>query len=167
MLPLELPRSTLETLQLERPQGMQTEVFAYGRMPLAFSARCFTARAHNLDKDSCAFRCIDYPGGLAVRTREDQEFLLLNGIQTQSSRVYSLIDQVAALRAARVEVVRISPQHRYALEIAKLFRDCIDGRIAERSAAQDLAQWMPAAACNGYWYGKPGMDYLAASPRSV
>jgi collagenase-like PrtC family protease len=27
-----------------RPAGLQTEVFAYGRMPLAFSARCFTAR---------------------------------------------------------------------------------------------------------------------------
>lgn len=167
VLPLELPRSTLEALQRERPEGMQTEVFAYGRMPLAFSARCFTARAHNLDKDSCAFRCIDYPDGLAVRTREDSEFLLLNGIQTQSSRVYSLIDQLAALQAARVDIVRISPQHRHLPEIAKLFRDCLDGREDERSAAQELAKWMPGGACNGYWYGKPGMDLVQASARSA
>ena len=167
VLPLELPRGTLEALQAERPEGMQTEVFAYGRMPLAFSARCFTARAHNLDKDSCEFRCIDYPDGLAVRTREDGEFLLLNGIQTQSTRIYSLIDQIAALQAARVDVIRISPQQSHTIEIAMLFRDCIDGKVTERSAAQDLAQWMPDAACNGYWHGRPGMEYLVPSPETV
>lgn len=167
VLPLELPRATLEALQAERPGGMQTEVFAYGRMPLAFSARCFTARAHNLDKDSCEFRCVDYPDGLPVRTREDGEFLVLNGIQTQSTRVYSLINEVAALLAARVDVIRISPQHRHTLEIARLFRDRIDGKEAGRSAAQELEQWMPAAACNGYWHGRPGMEYLAASPETV
>jgi len=28
------------------------ELFAYGRMPLAYSARCFTARAHGRTKDT-------------------------------------------------------------------------------------------------------------------
>ncbi len=167
VLPLELPRRTLEALQAERPEGMQTEVFAYGRMPLAFSARCFTARAHNLDKDSCEFRCIDNPDGLPVRTREDGEFLLLNGIQTQSSRVYSLIDEVAALQAARVDVLRISPQRNHTLEIARLFRDRIDDNAAGSAGVEKLAKWMPGPACNGYWYGRPGMEYLAAPPRAV
>jgi hypothetical protein len=43
-----------------------TEVFAFGRMPLAFSARCFTARHHRLNKDDCDFRCIDAPDGLLL-----------------------------------------------------------------------------------------------------
>jgi collagenase-like PrtC family protease len=58
-------------------QGMQTEVFAYGRMPLAFSARCFTARHRNLPKDDCRFSCLDHPDGLMLKTREHEEFLVL------------------------------------------------------------------------------------------
>ena len=67
VLPLELSRDTLRELQAARPAGMQTEVFAYGRMPLAFSARCFTARHHNLPKDDCQFRCLEDADGLALQ----------------------------------------------------------------------------------------------------
>ena len=73
-----------------RPAGLETEVFAYGRLPLAFSARCFTARHRNLPKDDCRFSCIDHPDGLLMETREKQPFLVLNGIQTQSALVYNL-----------------------------------------------------------------------------
>jgi hypothetical protein len=53
--------------QAARPAGMETEVFAYGRLPLAFSARCFTARHFNLQKDDCQFKCIEFPDGLLIR----------------------------------------------------------------------------------------------------
>ena len=59
--PLEMNRNDLALLHNNRPAGLQTEVFALGRMPLAFSARCFTARHHNLRKDECGFRCIEHP----------------------------------------------------------------------------------------------------------
>jgi collagenase-like PrtC family protease len=84
VIPMEMGQSDLQLLQQGRPEGLQTEVFAYGRMPLAFSARCFTARHYNLPKDDCQFRCIDHADGLQMRTREGEEFLVLNGIQTQS-----------------------------------------------------------------------------------
>ena len=38
VMPLEMSRDNLSVMQSERPSSMQTEVFAYGRMPLAFSA---------------------------------------------------------------------------------------------------------------------------------
>ena len=41
--PLELKHQDLSALIQDGPKDLQTEVFAYGRMPLAFSARCFTA----------------------------------------------------------------------------------------------------------------------------
>ncbi len=69
---------------------METEVFAHGRLPLAYSARCFTARRFNLQKDTCEFRCIDFPDGLTLKTREGEAFLTLNGIQTQSAKIYHL-----------------------------------------------------------------------------
>jgi hypothetical protein len=69
-------------------------VFAYGRMPLAFSARCFTARHYNLPKDDCGFRCIEHPDGQLLQTREKESFLVINGIQTQSARVHNLIGDI-------------------------------------------------------------------------
>ncbi len=55
VMPQELDRETLAVFQSQRPAGMETEVFVFGRLPLSFSARCFTARAHNLPKDECRF----------------------------------------------------------------------------------------------------------------
>ena len=70
---------------------LPTEVFAYGRMPLAFSARCFTARHHRLSKDQCEFRCRDDADGLLLSTSDGAPFLVLNGIQTQSAAQQCLI----------------------------------------------------------------------------
>ncbi len=101
VIPLEMKRDDLALLQKERPAGLETEVFAYGRMPLAFSARCFTARHRNLPKDDCRFSCVEHPDGLVLKTREGEEFLVLNGIQTQSAQVYNLIDELDDMRRDR------------------------------------------------------------------
>lgn len=92
--PLEMPRATLQAVLAERLPGLETEVFVHGRMPLAFSARCFTARHRNLPKDDCRFSCIEHPDGLLLTTRERQPFLVLNGIQTQSALVCNLVAEV-------------------------------------------------------------------------
>src|ERR1019366_10738355 len=101
---------SLRELQQHRPAGMATEVFGYGRLPLALSARCLTARRYNLSKDSCEFRCIDHPDGMPLATREGQPFLTLNGIQTQSAQTYNLVRELGELSPLGVDVLRISPQ---------------------------------------------------------
>jgi collagenase-like PrtC family protease len=69
VMPLEMRQGDLAVLQQHRPAGLETEVFAYGRMPLAFSARCFTARHYNRPKDDCGFACIEHPDGQLLQTR--------------------------------------------------------------------------------------------------
>ncbi len=56
-------------------QQFETEVFSYGYLPLAYSARCFTARAENKAKDDCETCCIKYPQGITVNSQEDQKNL--------------------------------------------------------------------------------------------
>ena len=160
VIPMEMGRDDLKLLQQGRTSGLETEVFAYGRMPLAFSARCFTARHYNLPKDDCQFRCIDHADGLQMRTRENEEFLVLNGIQTQSARVYNLLPELGAMREIGVDVVRISPQAQHTLEIIDLFHDVMSGKANPADANQTLLPLMPELACNGYWYGKPGLDLV-------
>jgi hypothetical protein len=110
--PLEADRRLIETLHRSRPAGVETEVFVFGKLPLAFSARCFTARHYNLNKDDCQFKCLDHPEGMTLRTREGQPFLTINGIQTMSAQTCNLLAQVPEMLAMGVEVVRISPQPR-------------------------------------------------------
>lgn len=164
VMPVEMSRDALVSVLRERQSTPETEVFAYGRLPLAFSARCFTARHHNLQKDDCQFKCLDYEDGLLLKTREGQPFLNLNGIQTQSALVYNLIGELETLRGAGVDVVRVSPQVHHTGEIVRLFRECIEQRLAPAKALSQIEGLMPAASCNGYWHGKPGLDFIRSSP---
>lgn len=160
VMPVEMSGAALADMQQSRPDGMETEVFAYGRLPLAFSARCFTARHHNLQKDDCQFRCIDYENGLTLKTREGQPFLTLNGIQTMSARVYNLLGDLEEVRASGVDVVRVSPQAYHSEKILHLFHETLEQRIPPSLALAQMEKLMPELPCNGYWHGKPGLDFV-------
>lgn len=160
VMPVEMSRESLVSILRNRQSSIKTEVFAYGRLPLAFSARCFTARHHNLQKDDCQFKCLDYEDGLALKTREGQPFLTLNGIQTQSALVHNLIGELDTLQDAGIDVVRVSPQAHHTGEILRLFREGMEQRLASAQALAQIEGLMPAASCNGYWHGKPGLDFI-------
>lgn len=162
VMPVEMSAASLADLQAVRPAGMETEVFAYGRLPLAFSARCFTARHFNLQKDDCQFKCLEFPDGLLIKTREQQEFLTLNGIQTQSSKVYNLVGEVDDLRELGVDILRISPQSQHTPALLDVFRARLDGSLDAAAARTKMAALALAEPCNGFWYGKPGLDQIAA-----
>ena len=162
VMPVEMSRDALRDLQAARPAGLETEVFAYGRMPLAFSARCFTARHFNLQKDDCQFKCLEFPDGLLIKTREGEEFLNLNGIQTQSSKVYNLVGEVDELRELGVDILRVSPQSQHTPALLEVFRARLDGALDAPAARTQMASLGLAEPCNGFWYGKPGLDQIAA-----
>lgn len=167
VMPMEMGHDDLVLLLADRPVGVQAEVLAYGRMPLAFSARCFTARHCNLPKDDCQFKCIEHPDGLLMRTRESEEFLVLNGIQTQSARVHNLLPELPTLQKMGVDVVRISPQSKHTLRIVALFQDVIQGRADATAANAELLDLMPEKPCNGYWYGKSGLEQVSSQAMAV
>jgi collagenase-like PrtC family protease len=153
VMPPEIGRVALAGLQKEIPAGVETEIFAHGRLPLAYSARCFTARRYHLQKDTCEFRCIEFPDGLTLKTREGEAFLTLNGIQTQSAKVYHLEREIPALAAAGVDLIRLSPQSADMPGLIAAYRGLLDGDSIT----------MPAGDyCNGFWYEKPGLDWVTA-----
>ena len=160
--PVELPLDALARVNPEAdrvagPAGaVQTEVFAFGRMPLAFSARCFTARAQNRPKDECGFICGDYPDGITLYSREDQPFLTLNGIQTQSAAVQNLLPHIGALRSAGVDILRLSPQSQDFPAVIRAFRAALDSGDAATSFPEPS---LPGGYCDGYLRGEAGIDH--------
>jgi len=162
VLPVELGLETLKDLQALRPEGIETEVFALGRLPLAYSARCYTARSHNLPKDDCQYKCLDYPDGRLLKTQEDQEFLVLNGIQTQSALTHQVLDQLAELKALQVDVLRISPQSMNTMRIIEIFDSACNGTDVG-PLREELLSLLPLGACNGYLVARAGMEYDATT----
>jgi O2-independent ubiquinone biosynthesis protein UbiV len=159
--PIELPGATLATILDGQEENVETEIFVLGRMPLAFSARCFTARRLGLEKDNCGDACGNYPDGLALATRDGADFLVLNGIQTQSHAVCNLVTEIPAMRALGVTVARVSPQASGCIEALGLVRDALDEGLAAREAASRINALLPGAPCDGFWHGRPGMARAA------
>lgn len=155
--PLESSRARIAALHGTRPAGMQTEVFVHGRMPLAISARCFTARHYGLPKDDCQYRCLDHPDGLGLSTRDGRDFLAINGVQTQSSQRYLLLDEIPAIAAMGIDVVRVSPQSTHTLEVLRAYDAALRGE-----PAQARPEWSAEGFCNGYWHGIAGIEMKEA-----
>lgn len=158
VMPIELSRDGLRKVLEEPGLEMETEVFTYGRLPLAVSARCFTARYNNTSKDDCEFRCIEHPDGLLVSTQDDEPFLVVNGLQTQSARVQDLSAEIPAMHAMGVDRLRLSPQSQHTGDIVRTFRSVLDGTLPAALAARALSGWAPADLCDGYWHGRPGQE---------
>ncbi len=155
--PLEASREMIASLHQSRPAGLATEVFAFGKLPLAFSARCFTARHYDLNKDDCQFRCLEHPEGLLMKTREGQPFLTINGIQTMSAQTYNLLAQVPEFVELGIEAIRLSPQPGDMGAIIAAFDAARRGQLPA-----SLPDWNSLAGaagyCDGYWHGKPGIQ---------
>lgn len=155
VMPVELGAVTLEALLSEAREAglseLETEVFAWGRLPLAYAARCFTARYRNLPKDNCSFCCIEYPAGILSRSQEGEQLFTMNGIQTLSADCYNLEAALQQMRGMGVDNVRLSPERQNMPDVITRFRQRLDGASCSGIPLLDLNQ------CNGYWYGQPGM----------
>ncbi|WMN20530.1 U32 family peptidase [Pseudomonas piscis] len=125
----------------------EVEVFAYGHLPLAYSARCFTARAENRPKDDCQFCCINYPDGLALSSQEGQALFTLNGIQTMSAEVTNLLADYPGLVACGADLLRLSPRAEGMVQVVEAF-----ARVRQGEAPP-----LCVDGCNGYWHGQAGM----------
>lgn len=161
-LPPELPFDAVCEIVGSVPE-MEFEVFTFGRVPLAISARCAHARVKGNTKDKCKFVCAEDPDGLLVNTIEGQEFLALNGVQTMSHTCQTLIAEVPVLQAHGVAAFRLSPQHCDMVAVASIYRQILAGTIdAEQAemALKDVYPDMPFS--NGFLHASAGAELIRA-----
>lgn len=143
--------------------GLEIELFAFGRLPLALSGRCYHARAHGLHRDSCRYVCDRDSDGMRVRTLEGRDFLAVNGVQTLS-HAYQVADIAPDdLRAAGVGSLRLSPHSADMVAVAEGFRAFVDGRSARSELVASLIQaGAPEPFAGGYLRGEAGVAGLVA-----
>jgi collagenase-like PrtC family protease len=160
--PVELSLEAIRPIATACPQA-EFELFAFGRLPLAISGRCYHARLHGLHKDSCQFKCEQDPDGLAVDTLDGQSFLAINGVQTLSAQVHAALLDPAEFASCHVRRLRLSPQGCDMVQVARIFRDLLDGRIEPAAARSRLAALqLPGSLVDGYARGIAGSQPMAA-----
>lgn len=130
---------------------LETEVFSYGYLPLAYSARCFTARINDLSKDSCGFTCIKSASGIPLATQEGDALFTINGIQTLSGSCHNILDQWQAMQDAGVQAMRLSAHSGDIIQVVEELSLAM-GESCKGLSALEHGQ------CNGYWFGQRGIE---------
>lgn len=153
-MPVELSRDWLVKLltqcdELGIRHQFEVEVLSYGHLPLAYSARCFTARSENRPKDQCETCCMQYPNGRPVSSQEDQQVFILNGIQTMSGYIYNLGNELLSMQGL-VDMVRLSPAGNDIFTVLNAFRANEKGEAPLPLTADHH--------CNGYWERLAGLE---------
>jgi collagenase-like PrtC family protease len=164
-LPPELPFASVETLaKAAKDSGVGVEVWAYGRIPLAISGRCYHARAHGLSKDSCQFVCEKDPDGLPTRTLDGVDFLAINGVQTLSCKYANLIGDLGRLAEAGVTGLRLSPHGGDFVAVTRAFAEAAAGRWSPQEALARIRKAAPEVEfTNGFLFGACGAAPLVSA----
>lgn len=158
-LPAELPMDAVAAIA--SIASIDVEVQAFGRTPLAISARCYHARSRGLHKSGCEFVCGEDDDGMVVETLDGTPFLAVNGTQTQSYTCLNLVRELEALKACGVSTFRLHPQAIDMVAVAGVFRGVLDGNTGSGEAMQDLeALWTQSPFSNGFLKGEEGVKMV-------
>ncbi len=156
-VPVELGQRDLQPmLACAKSLDIEVEYQIFGRMPLAYSARCFTARHHQLPKDNCQFKCLDNEQGILIKTQEGESFAQINGIQTQSAKVSNLLSQWQQMQSSGINILRIVPLSATdTITVVNQLAVMITQNIKSVADMFDSKYQF----CNGYWFQIEGMKF--------
>ena len=133
--------------------GLETELLVFGRITLAHSARCFTARSENRPKDQCEFRCGAYAEGMPLYSQDNQPLFRINGIQVQSEASCNLLgyyNKMLSLGITHYRVAEGDMAIERPISILSTYRQGVPVPVEIKASTT----------CNGYWWGKPGFNLV-------
>ncbi len=158
-LPAELPLDAVAAIL--RSSAIDVEIQAFGRTPLAISARCYHARAHGLHKSGCQYVCGLDADGMVVDTLDGNPFLTINGTQTQNYTCLNLVHQLTHLAGLGVSAFRLYPQAIDMVAVTRLFRRVLDNKLTSHEAMSDLKDlWTQSPFSNGFLLGEEGVKMV-------
>lgn len=155
----ELRQQAIESISLSVP-SVEKEIIVFGNLPVAFSWRCYTARALNLSKTNCAIACKKYPSGMPLETMEGMPLFNINGTQLMSEQKVCMIAQMEVLRGFGIGYLRIIPQEHHTFDIVEIFNRVLTGDLSVPAALEALKRLAPAGVSNGWFYGRAGWEYV-------
>lgn len=155
--PYELSREALSELIAGSPPDCPCELFAWGQIPLSWSARCYTARSLGNGKDQCMHACCEFPKGQTVFTTEGEALLTINGVQVLSASTQNLAPWIRDLMSHNVSCLRLAPQFEGMASVVEYF-DRLRTDPEDKEALIGLEGLAVNGSCDGYWTGEAGFS---------
>src|SRR4030067_2305934 len=155
----ELRSDAIRSLSSAVP-AVEKEIIAFGNLPLAFSWRCYTARALGMSKAHCAISCIKYPEGMPLELMDRMTVFNINGTQIVSAQKVCMIEEMDLLRDMGIGFLRIMPHPTATAEIIDIFSSVTEGALSPSEAVTGLRKFAPEGISNGWFYGQPGWEYV-------
>jgi collagenase-like PrtC family protease len=155
--PVELPRESIE-YNIENT-GVEAELFAHGKVPLAFSWRCYTERAFGRTKSGCLNDCLKYPEGMEIKTLDGEPAFTINGTSILSALPLTLIEFTEDLKEIGVKALRISPNPRHTAKVVEVFKKRLNGLMGPEEALEELKRTSPPGFSNGWYMARAGRAY--------
>ena len=157
VFPVELSRDSIR--HCIQNTGIYSEVIAHGKVPLAFSWRCYTSRVYGLNKANCQYHCKQHPDGMLLKTIDGEPIFTINGTSVLSALTYTLVEVIEDLKTIGVKAIRISPQYQHTKRIVDVFKKRIEGIVGPDEGLEMLKETSPLGFCNGWYFGKAGKEY--------
>ena len=156
--------------ELSRSSGVPAEILVHGKMPLGISDYCFLLDYEKKWGVDCPALC-----QLPLYVKRETWAMRSAGKGILSGRDVCLLEHLPRLlsaghRAFRIEAAYESPAYRN--EVAQVYRGALDragggGPFAtEETWWQVLRSHAPVGLCNGFFFGRSGMEYVGVTERT-
>lgn len=156
----ELPLESVA--DMAEKSGIPIEMPVWGRVSTALSWRCYTARATDKNREECAMVCLDHPEGMLLKSIEEEDLFMVDGAQVLSARINCLVEHLVTLQNSGVKYLRIVPDMDHTTDIVNIFQKVLAKKLDPKSGLNKLEKYAPQGLCNGWLWGKPGWEYVAA-----
>ena len=148
---------------LDGTDDMEVEMLVFGKVPLAFSWRCYSARDWGYPRSDCRLVCFKTSQGMSLETLDGFSLFTINGTQILSTKDYCLINELDEIKEMGISISRIIPQEKNTLEVLHIFDDRLKGKIASDMALKELGRLTGGDFCNGWFHSQAGWQYVVST----
>ena len=156
--------------ELARSAELPTELVVHGKMPLGISDYCFLLDYEKKWGEKCPTLC-----QLPLFVKRDSWAMRSAGKGILSGRDVCMLEHLPRLlfaghRALRIEAAYESPTYR--AEVARVYREAAERALSAGPYVPEERWWQvlrghaPAGLCNGFYFGRTGMEYVGVTEGS-
>ncbi len=162
VFPVELPADSIR--HIIDKTGILGELIVHGRVPLAFSWRCYTLRTQGLKRKHCKNQCSQWPEGMEIKTLDGERVFNINGTSILSARVIALAELANQIRQIPVGALRIYPHPSHTPRTLEIYKNTFQNGLLPEDAIRELERLYGGEQfVNGWFLGRAGKDYYGIS----
>lgn len=138
--------------------GLPPEILIHGKMPLGVSDYCFLLEYQDKWPERCPDVCQHN-----LFLRQGDWALRTVGKGVLSGKDVCMLEHLPALLARGFCNFRIEAAYEnqaYRRDIAKIYRDVLEGMPADDSAWEQVRKYTEVGICNGFYFGTSGGEYV-------